>query len=63
MYVARDQQGQLHLFDRKPERVKEPECGYWRDPKGGRILDIDNRLFPEVKWTDTKPTRLTINKA
>lgn len=58
-YVARDQLGQLHGFDYYPQRDRtDALMGYWRAVKGN-IYQLDNRLFPSVRW-DGKPKAIEI---
>ena len=55
MYVTRDKDGDLCLFNARP--VKIDECGYWQPAK--TMLDwikLDTALFPEVSWEDDEPT-------
>ena len=52
MYIARDEDEVIHIFDDKPER-KEIVVGpdtmrLWDTEEGGRI--INSALFPEVTW-------------
>ena len=55
-YIARDKDGALYAFDSSP--VKAEESGLW-----DVCLDLDsehiqNDNFPEIKWTDGKPTKI-----
>lgn len=55
MYVARDENGKLWLYEKKP--LKQPE--YWACVSGDcRPLDLN--LFPEVKWEDEEPRELVL---
>lgn len=45
MYVARDEDGHLWLYEKKP--IKKPE--YWVCV-GGYFQVLNPDLFPEVKW-------------
>ena len=55
-YLARDRDGVLYASDGEPYKVED--LGFW-DVK--IIFDrepIHNDNFPEVQWTDEKPTRI-----
>lgn len=55
MWIARDKDGDLWLYEKKP--LKQPE--YWEYVSGDcQILDIN--LFPEVKWSDPEPRELVL---
>lgn len=55
MYVARDKDGTLWVYEKKP--LKQPE--HWKCVNGYcQILDIN--LFPEVKWSDSEPRKLVV---
>ena len=55
MYVARDKDGHLCLYEKKP--IKQPE--HWACVSGDcQILDLN--LFPEVKWSDEEPRELVL---
>lgn len=61
MYVTRDKDGDLCLFNARP--VKIDECGYWQPAK--TMLDwikLDAALFPEVSWEDDEPTEVELVK-
>ena len=56
-YLARDEDGALYAFDSSP--VKTEESGLW-----DVCLDLDsehiqNDNFPEVKWSDDEPTKIS----
>lgn len=46
MYVTRDKDGDLCLFNARP--VKIDECGYWQPAKTMRDLDLINRYDKHV---------------
>ena len=52
MYVARDKDGLLHLFEKKPIKT----IYAWYAPCGSTSLP--SYLFPEIKWEDEEPTKL-----
>lgn len=47
-YVARDKDGSLHVFDKKPTRG---DC-YWFLYEPDSCKRIDENLFPELNWED-----------
>lgn len=55
MYVARDEDGHLWLYEKKP--IKKPE--YWVCV-GGYFQVLNPDLFPEVKWEDEEPRELIL---
>ena len=55
MWLARDKDGDLWLYEKKP--LKQPE--HWACESGDcQILDLN--LFPEVKWSDQEPRELVL---
>ena len=59
MYLARDKNNDLYLFNELPNRGNE--C--WQATSGvdGTYLRLDKLLYPEVTW-DLEPLKVTINK-
>ena len=55
-YLARDEDGALYAFDVSP--VKTEESGLWDVCLNLDSEHIKNDNFPEIKWTDGKPTRI-----
>lgn len=57
MYIARDKNSDLYLFNERPQRGKE--C--WWAPSGvdGTYLQLDKTLYPDVSW-DTEPLEVKI---
>ena len=56
MWLARDKNDDLYLFiDGKPEKVEK----LWLNVDGD-FIQIDSRLFPEVKWSDEEPTKVKL---
>ena len=53
-WAARDEDGKLFLYLRKPKQIK----GVWLAPGG--YIKLDNELFPEIKWSDKEPTKVKI---
>lgn len=58
LYVARDKNGSLYLYEYKPKK----HSIIWTNL--GFVEELDSDLFPEVKWEDEEPTEveLTIKK-
>lgn len=61
LYVARDKNEDLYLYS--DEVIKKDDyqiCSYPDDD----MIEIDKKLFPEIKWEDKEPTEveLTIKK-
>ena len=59
MWLARDMNGGLYIYDTKPLKDKYgwiiPNC------TGGRcIIDSELEAFPEVKWSDEEPRELVL---
>ena len=56
-WVARDKDGKLFLYLRKPEK----KVGLWVMPDLGiDYIKLSSKLFPEVQWSDEEPTRVSI---
>lgn len=53
MWVARDSDGIICLFDWKPKKCKKA----WYSDKG-QITILEDKMFPEVKWEDEEPTEV-----
>ena len=61
-WIARDQDGFLCVYDRKPHKERNPDCvdsDYWICD--GTRYDIAsmapfNSLFQNIKWEDEEPT-------
>jgi hypothetical protein len=58
MYIARDKNNDLYLFNEMPGRGSE--C--WWAPSGldGSYLRLDKKLYPEVSW-DSEPLQVEIS--
>ena len=54
MWIARDADGSLWLFEEKPYKDKYV---WYNDSTNYRI---NERLFPEVKWSDKEPRELVL---
>ena len=54
MWLARDKNNTLRLFiGEKPEKKLFLWISVYAD-----YIEIDSRLFPEVKWSDDEPTKV-----
>ena len=50
MWIARDKDGTLRLFDTTPVKHEE---GYWTSPRGYYDIELNSSLFPEVTWENS----------
>ena len=55
MWLARDKNNHIYLFEKKPEK----DDTYWCYDDGD-YMEIDGSLFPEVKWSDAEPTKVKL---
>ena len=53
-WVARDKDGKIYLYRYKPIKDKF----IWYSP--GFHLALASASFPEIKWSDDEPTRVSI---
>lgn len=60
MYVARDKDGSLYLFQTRPE--KRDKRNIWLEKCINTMIKLDPSLFPEVKWEDEEPTEVELVK-
>ena len=58
MWIARDKSGGLFLYNVKPKKSEE----VWFVSLVEDIIPLDRDSFPEVKWTDRKPTEVKLVK-
>lgn len=57
-YLARNKDGHLYAYDGSP--VKFEDAGYWdvyNDLDSGLVFC--GHYFPEVKWSDEEPTKIS----
>jgi len=67
-WIGRDKQGGVHkdmlfLFSEKPEKTNRDVWDVNEEKykhNNFRCLELPKELFPEIKWTDSHPTRVTI---
>lgn len=57
MYIARDNNNDLYLFNEQPKRGNE--CWWARSGVDGTYLRLDASLYPEVTW-DSGPLKVEI---
>lgn len=59
MWIARDADGSLWLYEKKP--IGKDSCG-WLLPLNGKneSLVLDEDWFPEVQWSDEEPRELVL---
>ena len=55
MYIARDENGALYVFDVEP--VKNKVNNFWTG-RGASWLGVFNKLFQFVQWEDSEPTSI-----
>lgn len=48
LWVARDNNGELYLYNEKPECYNDSKVWF----AGGICAKLDNNFFPELKWKD-----------
>jgi hypothetical protein len=60
MYAARDRDGDLYLYKKKP--VKYSESWQLCSDNPHDFYKLDSSLFPEVKWEDEEPTEVELVK-
>lgn len=59
MYVARDKDGRLFLYHRKPKRSQRPDCYFWEEDF--ESMGLDSSLFPNLTWDD-EPLEVEISE-
>ena len=55
MWLARDKNNRIYLFEKKPEKGDE----YWSYDDGD-YMELDISSFKEVQWSDEEPTKVKI---
>lgn len=62
MWLARDENGKLYIYEQKPEKLAGR--GVWRTD--GRMCDLDYdkgfASLEDVSWDDDEPTELILKK-
>ena len=59
LQVARDANGDLYLYQEKPQ--KQDNCACWEWTK--EYFELDPDLFPNVKWEDEEPLAVVLQQA
>lgn len=54
MWIARDENDSLWLFEEKPYKYKS----LWGS--NSTMYSINEKLFPEIKWEDEEPRELVL---
>ena len=57
MWIAREEDGTLWLYENKPDRKDKLER---ITPDTGFIVMLPENLYPEVKWEDKEPRELIL---
>lgn len=58
MWIARDKDGDLWLFRKKPQKQN---AGFWSvESITDVIIRLPKTIFPEVKWEDEEPRELIL---
>ena len=59
MWIARDKNQMLYVFEEKP--IKNERFEIWSPLSADEnFMDINPNLFPEVKWEDEEPRELVL---
>jgi len=59
MWIARDKNGRLHLYQSKP--VKYIEYNFFGAPADyWQHTELPSEMFPEVRWEDAEPTEVEL---
>ena len=59
MWIARDENGSLNIYEHKPQ--KSEDDGEWSVFEiHAKYWELDEDLFPEVKWEDDEPRELVL---
>ena len=61
LFIARDYNDSLYLYFGN-EPAKDHESRTWQPDNRPEtvFMEIDSSLFPEVQWTDEKPTKVKL---
>lgn len=57
MWIARDKDNELRIFENKPTKGAEYWLSSWANNVYGTLPD---EYFPEVKWEDDEPTKVKL---
>lgn len=56
LYIARDEDGYLALYSKKPAK----SVSVWRTDVSGQEMMLPEDEFPEVRWEDKEPTEVEL---
>lgn len=58
LWAGRDKDGKLYQYEKKPIKIGT----VWIESSlpVGFCLRLDKALFPEIQWTDEKPTKVKL---
>lgn len=59
MYLARDKDGDLYLYQKRPVKYDGLEAWVSED-YFENLAKLDPSLFPDVKWEDEEPTEVEL---
>lgn len=60
MWIARDKNGLLYIYNHKPSKGKEVWIENPKDEGTYSMHIISKDCFPEVKWEDKEPRELVL---
>lgn len=62
LFLVRDRDDSLHLCSSN-RLVKNQKQGYWLPEydSGNKMMDVNKDEFPNVRWDDSSPTRVTVS--
>lgn len=59
MWIARDKNQALYVFEEKP--IKNKRFENWTPLSADEnFMEVNRNLFPEVKWSDDEPRELVL---
>lgn len=60
IFIARDANGDLYLFEKKPHRTQRAEGNVWRTDESD-YMRVDSSMFPQLTWED-EPMEITLKQ-
>lgn len=61
MFVARDEGGDLYLFEKKPHRSRSVGLDVWITDSSEDYIHVDSSMFPQLTWED-EPLEVTMKQ-
>ncbi|MGF3075719.1 hypothetical protein [Facklamia sp. P12955] len=55
-YLARNKAGWLYAYYDKPHKAYD---AYWSTSDNGERIELNDNLFPFIKWEDEEPTKIS----